>query len=132
MWRIGVLAGLLALWSPSTVGAFEPQAVVGEWAGEWNNGRDRSDAVYMTVKAVSGDRVEGTLYRRAIPGSPYDNRHLPFVGTLVGHTLSVRGVPTVPGSPLMSFSYNIGRDGTRMAGFFQATGRSAVSLAKRQ
>jgi hypothetical protein len=132
MWRMGVLAGLLVLWSAFTVGAFEPQSVVGEWVGEWNNGRDTSDAVYMTVKAVSGGRVDGTLHRRAIPGSPYDNRDLPFVGTLVGHMLSVRGAPTVPGSPPMSFSYNISRDGTRMAGFFQATDRSAVSLAKRQ
>lgn len=132
MWRIGVLAGLLVLWSASIVGAFEPQSVVGDWVGEWNNGRDTSDAVYMTVKAISGNRVEGTLYRRAIPGSPYDNRDLPFVGTLVGHTLSVRGAPTVLGSPPMSFSYNINRAGTRMMGFFQATGRSAVSLAKKQ
>jgi len=54
-----------------------------------------------------------------------------FVGMLVGNTLSVRGAPTVPGSPAMTFSYHINRDGTRMAGFFQTAGRSAVSFVKK-
>jgi hypothetical protein len=53
------------------------------------------------------------------------------VGTLVGSTLSVRGGPTVPGSPAMSFSCSVSRDGARMDGFFQGSGRSAVSFAKR-
>jgi hypothetical protein len=128
----GVLTGLLVLWSVSIVGALEPQTIVGDWVGEWNNGRGASDAVYMTVTTVAGDRVEGTLSWRATPGAPSENRVLPFVGTLVGNTLSARGAPTVPGSQAMSFSYNITRDGTRMAGFFQATDRSSVSFTKKQ
>lgn len=132
MWRRVMLAGLLVLWSASIVGALEPQGIIGDWVGEWNNGRGASDAVYMTVTKVSGDRVEGTLYWQATPGTPSENRALQFVGTLVGNTFSVRGAPTVPGSPAMSFFYNINREGTRMAGVFQATGRSAVSLSKKE
>ncbi len=131
-WRVGVLAALLGLASVSGVGAVEPQALVGAWVGEWNNGLGVSDAVYLTVTRVSGDRVEGTVYWQATPGTPSENRDLLFVGTLVGSTLSVRGAPTVPGSPAMSFSCSISRDGTRMDGFFQGAGRSAVSFARKQ
>lgn len=115
----------------SSARALEPQALVGDWVGEWNNGLGLRDAVYMTVTKVLGDRVEGTVYRQANPGTASDNRDLVFVGTLVGSTLSVRGGPTVPGSPTMSFSCSVSRDGARMDGFFQGTGRSAVSLAKK-
>ena len=131
MWRHGVLAGLLVLAAVSLASALEPQTIVGDWVGEWNNGLGVSDAVYMTVTKVSGDRVEGTVYWQASPGAPSENQALLFVGTLVGNMLSVRGAPTVPGSPAMSFSCNVNQDGTRMNGFFQAAGRSAVSLAKR-
>jgi hypothetical protein len=127
-WHGGVLAGLLLLCSASTVSALEPQTIVGDWIGEWHDIFGASDAVYVTVTKVSGDRVEGTLYWRATPGAPSDNRDLPFVGTLVGSTLSA----TLSGSPLMSFSYNIDRAGTRMSGFFQATIRSGVSLSKKE
>jgi hypothetical protein len=37
----------------------------------------------------------------------------------------------VPGSPAMSFSCSVSRDGARMDGFFQGTGRSAVSFARK-
>lgn len=131
-WRSGALAALLALASVSSVGAIEPQALVGAWVGEWNNGLGVSDAVDLTVTRVSGDRVEGIVYWHATPGTPSENRDLLFVGTLVGSTLSVRGAPTVPGSPAMSFSCSISRDGTRMDGFFQGAGRSAVSFARKQ
>lgn len=131
-WRIGVLAALLGLAMVSGVGAIEPQVLVGAWVGQWNNGLGVSDAVYLTVTRVSGDRVEGTVYWQATPGTPSENRDLLFVGTLVGSTLSVRGAPTVPGSPAMSFSCSISRDGTRMDGFFQGAGRSAVSFARKQ
>jgi hypothetical protein len=127
-WHRGVLAGLLLLCSASTVSALEPQTIVGDWIGKWHDSLGASDAVYVTVTKVSGDRVEGTLYWRATPGAPSDNRDLPFVGTLVGSTLSA----TLSGSPLMSFSYNIDRAGTRMSGFFQATIRSGVSLGKKE
>lgn len=126
-----VLAVLLGLAPVSAASAIEPQALVGAWVGEWNNGLGVSDAVYMTVTRVSGDRVEGTVYWQATPGTPSENRDLSFVGTLVGSTLSVRGAPTVPGSPAMSFSCSVSRDGTRMDGFFQASGRSAVSFARK-
>jgi len=126
------LAVLLGLASVSGAGAIEPQVLVGAWIGEWNNGLGVSDAVYLTVTRVSGDRVEGTVYWRATPGTPSENHDVLFVGTLVGSTLSVRGAPTAPGSPAMSFSCSISRDGTRMDGFFQAAGRSAVSFAKKQ
>lgn len=132
MWRGIVAAGLLL--GPGFVsgaGALEPQALVGDWVGEWNDGASVRDAVYMTVTKVSGDRVEGTVYRRATPGTASDNRDLVFVGTLVGSMLSVRGGATVPGSPAMSFSCSVSRDGARMDGFFQSGGRSAVSLAKK-
>jgi hypothetical protein len=84
MWRsrVLVLTGLLVLGSGSSA----------------------SDAVYMTVTKVSGDRVEGTGSWRATLGAPPGNHDLVFVGTLVGSTLSVRGSPTVPGSPAMTFS----------------------------
>ena len=131
-WRTGALALLLGLASVSGAGAIEPQALVGAWIGEWNNGLGVSDAVYLTVTRVSGDRVEGTVYWRATPGTASENRDLLFVGTLVGSLLSVRGAPTVPGSPAMSFSCSISRDGTRMDGFFQGAGRSAVSFARKQ
>jgi hypothetical protein len=129
-WRSAALAVLLGLASVSTVRALEPQALVGAWVGEWNNGLGASNAVYLTVTKVSGDRVEGTLYWQATPGTPSENQDLLFVGTLVGRTLSVRGAPTVPGSPAMSFSCSVSRDGTRMDGFVQGAGRSAVSFAK--
>jgi hypothetical protein len=116
----------------SVVSAIEPQALVGAWVGEWNNGLGVGDTVYMTVTKVAGDRVEGIVYWQATPGTPSENRDLPFVGTLVGSTLSVRGAPTVPGSPAMSFSCSISRDGMRMDGFFQGAGRSAVSFARKQ
>lgn len=131
-WRSATLAGLLGLASVSVVSAIEPQALMGAWIGEWNNGLGVSDAVYLTVTRVSGDRVEGTVYWQATPGAPSENRDLSFVGTLVGSTLSVRGAPTVSGSPAMSFSCSISRDGTRMDGFFQGAGRSAVSFARKQ
>lgn len=131
-WRIGALAVLLGVASVSVVSAIEPQALVGAWVGEWNNGLGVSDTVYMTVTKVAGDRVEGTVYWQSTPGTPSENRDLSFVGTIVGSTLSVRGAPTVPGSPAMSFSCSISRDGTRMDGFFQGAGRSAVSLARKQ
>lgn len=131
MWRRVVVGGLLGLGLVSSARALEPQALVGDWVGEWNNGLGLRDAVYMTVTKVLGDRVEGTVYRQANPGTASDNRDLVFVGTLVGSTLSVRGGPTVPGSPSMSFSCSVSRDGARMDGFFQGTGRSAVSLAKK-
>jgi hypothetical protein len=105
----------------SVVSAIEPQALMGAWVGEWNNGLGVSDAVFLTA-----------VYWRATPGAPSENRDLSFVGTLVGSTLSVRGAPTVPGSPAMSFSCSISRDGTRMDGFFQGAGRSAVSFARKQ
>ncbi len=119
MWRRVVVAGLLGLGLVSSARALEPQAIVGDWVGEWNNGLGARDAVYLTVIRVLGDRVEGTV------------RDLVFVGTLIGSTLSVRGGPTVPGSPAMSFSCSVSRDGARMDGFFQGTGRSAVSFAKK-
>jgi hypothetical protein len=128
LWRRGVLVGLLLLCSTSTVSALEPQTIVGDWIGEWHDSLGASDAIFVTVTKVSGNRVEGTLYWRATPGAPSDNRDLPFVGTLVGSTLSA----TLSGSPVMSFSYNIDRAGTRMAGFFQATMRSGVSLSKKE
>lgn len=131
MWRGVVVGGLLGLGLVSSARALEPQALVGDWVGEWNNGLGLRDAVYMTVTKVLGDRVEGTVYRQVNPGTASDNRDLVFVGTLVGSTLSVRGGPTVPGSPAMSFSCSVSRDGARMDGFFQGTGRSAVSLAKK-
>ena len=53
-----------ALGSMSSANALEPQAIVGDWVEEWNNGLGASDAVYMTITKVSGDRVEGTVYRR--------------------------------------------------------------------
>jgi len=130
--RLAALALLLGLASVSGAGAIEPQALVGAWIGEWNNGLGVSDAVYLTVTRVSGDRVEGTVYWQATPGTASENRDLRFVGTLVGSMLSVRGAPTVPGSPAMSFSCSISRDGTRMDGFFQGAGRSAVSFARKQ
>ena len=122
---------LLGLGSVCIASALEPQGIVGVWVGEWNNGLGVSDAVYMTVTKVSGDRVEGTVYWQASPGTPSENHDLLFVGTLVGSTLSVRGAPTVPGSPAMSFSCSINRDGTRMDGFFQTARRSAVSFTKK-
>lgn len=128
LWHRGVLAGLLLLCAASIASALEPQTIVCDWIGEWHDSLGASDAVYVTVTKVSGDRVEGSLYWRATPGAPSDNRDLQFVGTLVGNTLSA----TVSGSPAMSFSYNIDRTGTRMAGFFQATTRSGVSLAKKE
>jgi hypothetical protein len=131
MWRRVVVAGLLGLGMVSGARALEPQAIVGDWVGEWNNGLGVRDAVYMTVTKVLGDRVEGTVYWQATPGTASDNRDLVFVGTLIGSTLSVRGGPTVPGSPAMSFSCSVSRDGARMDGFFQGTGRSAVSFAKK-
>jgi hypothetical protein len=131
MWRGLITGGLLGLGLVSSARALDPQALVGDWVGEWNNGLGGRDAVYMTVRRVRGDRVEGTVYRQDTPGAPSDNRDLGFVGTLIGSTLSVRSGPTVPGSPAMSFSCSVNRDGTRMEGFFQAAGRSAVSLAKR-
>jgi hypothetical protein len=131
-WRVGVLAALLGLASASGVGAIEPQALVGAWVGEWNNGLGVSDAVYLTVTRVSGDRVEGSVYWQATPGTPSENRDVLFVGTLVGSTLSGRGAPTIPGSPAMSFSCSISRDGARMDGFFQGAARSAVSFARKQ
>jgi hypothetical protein len=115
----------------SSASALEPQAIVGDWVGEWNNGLGASDAVYMTITKVSGDRLEDTVYRRTTPGASSENRDLLFVGMLVGNTLSVRDATTVPGSPARSFSHNINRDGTRMAGFFQTAGRSAVSFVKK-
>ena len=45
----------------SRASALEPQAIVGDWVGEWNNGLGASDAVYMTITKVSGDRVEDTV-----------------------------------------------------------------------
>ncbi len=131
MWRRVVVAGLLGLGMVSSARALEPQAIVGDWVGEWNNGLGVRDAVYLTVTQVRGDRVEGTVYWQATPGTASDNRDLVFVGTLIGSTLSVRGGPTVPGSPAMSFSCSVSRDGARMDGFFQGTGRSAVSFAKK-
>jgi hypothetical protein len=119
---------LLLLCSASIAGALEPQTIVGDWIGEWHDSLGASDAVYVTVTKVSGDRVEGTLYWQATPGEPSDNRNLQFVGTLVGNTLSA----AVSWSPAMSFSYNIDRAGTRMAGFFQASTRSGVFLAKKE
>ena len=73
-WRIGALAVLLGLASVSVVSAIEPQALVGAWVGEWNNGLGVSDAVYLTVTGVSGDRVEGTVYWQATPGTASENR----------------------------------------------------------
>jgi hypothetical protein len=131
MWRRVVVGGLLGLGLVSSARALEPQALVGDWVGEWNNGLGVHDAVYMTVTKVLGDRVEGTVYWQATPGTASDNRDLVFVGTLIGSTLSVRGGPTVPGSPVMSFSCSVSRDGARMDGFFQGTGRSAVSFARK-
>jgi|SRR6266481_4252131 hypothetical protein len=131
MWRRVVVAGLLGLGLVSSARALEPQAIVGDWVGEWNNGLGARDAVYLTVIRVLGDRVEGTVFWRATPGTAADNRDLSFVGTLVGSTLSVRAGATVPGSPAMSFSCSVSRDGTRMDGFFQGTGRSAVSFARK-
>lgn len=130
-WAMGLLTGVLVFGAMSGARALEPQAIVGEWVGEWNNGGGVSDAVYMTITKVSGERVEGTVYWQATAGAPSENHELRFVGSLVGSTLSVRGAPTVPGSPAMSFSYNISRDGTRMAGFFEGDRRSAVSFDKK-
>lgn len=127
---MGIVAVLL-LGSVSGATALEPQALVGDWVGVWNDGLGVSDAVYMTVTRVSGDRVEGTVYWRATPGTPSENHDLVFVGTLVGNVLSVRGAPTVPGRPAMTFSCSVNRAGTRMDGFFEAARRSAVSLAKK-
>jgi hypothetical protein len=132
MWGGGVLAGLLVLGCVSVASALEPQAIVGAWVGQWNDGLGVTDAVYMTVTKVSGDRVEGTVFWKVAAGTPSENQELLFVGTLVGNTPSVRGAPTVPGSPPMSFSCSINQEGTRMDGFFQAARRWAVSLAKRR
>ena len=90
MWRRVIVAGLLGLGLVSSARALEPQAIVGDWVGEWNNGLGVRDAVYMTVTKVLGERVEGTVYWQATPGTASDNRDLVFVGTLVGSTLSVR------------------------------------------
>lgn len=131
MWRSRVLVGLLVLGSGTSTSALEPQAIVGDWVGVWSNSLGASDAVYMTVTKVSGERVEGTVYWQATPGAPSENHDVLFVGTLVGSTLSVRGAPTVRGSPAVTFSCNINRDGTQMAGFFQAADRSSVSFTKK-
>lgn len=126
----GFLAGLLVLGCVSVVSALEPQAVVGAWVGQWNDGLGVTDAVYVPATQVSGDRAEGTVFWKVAAGTPSANQELLFVGTLVGNTLSVRGAPTVPGSPPMSSSCSINQEGPRMDGFFQAARRWAVSLAK--
>ena len=62
MWRRVVVAGLLGLGLVSSARALEPQAIVGDWVGEWNNGLGIRDAVYITVTKVLEDRVESTVY----------------------------------------------------------------------
>lgn len=132
MWRRGVLVGLLLVGSASGASALEPQAIVGAWVGEWSDGLGVRDAVYMTVTKVSGDRVEGTVYWQPAAAAASERQDLAFVGTLVGNILSMRGAPTSPGSPAMSFSCSVSQDGTRMDGFLQAARRLAVSLAKQK
>src|SRR5258707_10463064 len=104
MWRGVIVAGLRGLGVVSSARALEPQAIVGDWVGEWNNGLGVRDAVYLTVTQVRGDRVEGTVYWRAPPGTAGGNRDLPFVGTRVGRTLSVRGGAPVPGDAALMLS----------------------------
>jgi len=63
------------------VSAFDPQSLVGEWQGQWKNGRvGTSGAVYITIKKVDGDDVVATTW--AAGNQRYHNRDLDTKGKL--------------------------------------------------
>ncbi len=64
MWRSRVLAGLLVLGSGSSARAQEPQAIVGDWVGEWRNGLGASDAVYMTARVTEVSEAGSVPFRK--------------------------------------------------------------------
>ena len=122
----GLVFLALALVSPAL--AFDPQSVVGNWEGTWNASQG-SGAYYINIKKVIGNQAEGTLY---IDGSQrYHRRDVPFTGTLDGTSLSLKDVPTLPGSPVLNQLLKISDDGTTMEGEGVGTVRATFSLKKK-
>src|SRR5260370_28873195 len=103
MWRRVVVAGLLGLGLVSSARALEPQAIVGDWVGEWNNGLGVRDAVYMTVTKELGHRAEGTVYWQAPPRAAPRTHDLLVVGTPIRARRSVPGGPPLSASPAQGF-----------------------------
>ena len=127
-----LFVGLVTLLSASGAIALEPQALLGDWDGEWRS-TNSNGTVSVTIKKVSGDQIEGSLiWHTRRQSASYHNMDLPFTATLVGNTLSVQNAPTKTGSPPMTFSYEINEEGTKMEGFFHVMARSSVSLVKKK
>ena len=127
MKHLSVVAGLL-LAMVSRAGAFEPQQLVGEWGGEWSASAQRGD-LYITIKKVDADRVEGTVYIRG--PQRYHNRDLPFVGKLEGSRFTAT-VPTMPGEPQVQLAFDVNAEATQMQGTAVGRGRADVTLTKKK
>ena len=118
----------LAIVSAAPAVAFDPQSIVGSWEGTWSAGQGNG-AYYINIKKVIGNQAEGTLY---IDGSQrYHKRDIPFTGTLDGPSLSLKDVPTLPGSPMLNQFLKISDDGTSMEGEGVGTVRATFSLRKK-
>lgn len=111
--------------SPAAGVTSDPQRWVGEWVGEWSGGSLQyfRDQLYLTIKKVVGDHVEGTIYTRG-PEHPRNNRDIDFVGTLVGDTLTLRGWP--------QSAFRIEKDGKTMTGTWRGMFPVSASLTKKK
>lgn len=109
--------------------AVEPQTFVGDWEGTWNASR-ASGPLAMSVKKVEGNQATGTVYITG--GAPYHNKDIPFTGAVDGNTLLLKDVPTMPGSPVLNWSFKINDNGTKMDGEGQGTVRATFDLTKKK
>jgi len=109
--------------------AVEPQSFVGDWEGTWSASR-ASGPLAMSVKKVEGNQATGTVYITG--GAPYHNRDIPFTGAVDGNTLLLKNVPTMPGSPVLNWSFKINDNGTKMDGEGQGTVRATFDLTKKK
>lgn len=128
MRRVSVILALLTALMAARVYAVEPQALVGEWGGEWK-ASTVGNTLSMTITKIDGERVQGSVFIRG--NAPYHNKDIPFVGKLAGNTFSTE-TATQPGSPPMQWQLTVDPTGTKMEGTAQATARASISLSKRK
>ncbi len=101
--------------------AFDPQTLVGEWAGEFSGMKAGKGRYYLTIEKVDGDRVHVRIERPDLkePAAPKNARS---VGTLNGNVLSYTA-PLVPPTQLTI-------DGDRMSGSMQGRDGLKIELRK--